>query len=89
MRRRKTNVHEREHTYRKSVIHHTMAMVAAISPRCMHAHNDLIPVQTLAQVLWEARQTAFGQPFELLHHLLAFLHRIEAMDPEHDLHLDL
>ena len=89
MRRRKTNVHEREYTYRKTVVHHAMAVVAGISPGRMHAHNDLIPVQTLAQVLWETRQIAFGQPFKLTHHLPSLLYGVEAMDPEHDLDLDL
>ena len=66
-----------------------MAMVAAISPGRMQAHNDLIPVQTLAQVLWETRQIAFGQPFKLTHHLPSLLYGVEAMDPKHDLDLDL
>ena len=66
-----------------------MAMVAAISSGRMHAHNDLVPPLSLAQVLWKARQTAFGQPFQLLHHLLAPLHRAEAVHPEHDPNLHL
>ena len=66
-----------------------MAMVAAISSGRVQAHDDLVPPLSLAQVLWEACQSTFGQPFELLHHLLAFVHRVEAMDPEHDSYLDL
>ena len=66
-----------------------MAMVAAISPGRMHAHNDLIPVQPLAQVLWKPRQIAFGQPFELLHHLPSLLYGVEAVHPKHDLNLHL
>ena len=64
-----------------------MAMVAAISPGRVQAHNDLVPVQTLAQVLWKASQIAFRQRLEFLHHFLAFLHRVETMDPEHDFDL--
>ena len=89
MRRRKTNVHEREYTYRKPVIHHSMAMVAAISSGRMQAHDHLIPVQTLAQHLWEARQIAFRQPLQLTHHLLAFVYGVEALHPKHNSHLDL
>ena len=48
MRRRRQNVHEREYTHRKTVVHQTMAMVAAISPRYMQSHNHLIPMQSLA-----------------------------------------
>ena len=66
-----------------------MAVVAAISPGRMQSHDDLVPPSVLAQYLREARQVTFGQPLELTHHLLALLHCIEAMDPEHDLHLYL
>ena len=76
-------------TYRKPVIHHTMAVVAAISSRRMQSYYYLIPVSSLTQCLWEARQVAFGQPLDFLHHLLALFHGIETMDPKHDLDLDL
>ena len=42
-------------TYRKPVVHHSMAMVAAISPGCIQAYNDLVPPLSFTQVLWEAR----------------------------------
>ena len=64
-----------------------MAMVATISPGCMQTHDHLVPVQPLAQDLREARQVAFGQPFQLLHHLFALLHRVETMHPKHDFDL--
>ena len=64
-----------------------MAMVAAISPRCIQTYDYLVPPLSLAQVLWEASQTAFGQPFELLHHLPSLLYGVEAVHPEHDLYL--
>ena len=66
-----------------------MAMVAIMSPGRMQAHNHLVPVQPLAQYFREARQIAFRQRLELLHHLLAFVHGVETMDPEHDLNLHL
>ena len=66
-----------------------MAMVAAISPGCIQTYHHLVPPLSLAQVLREASQTAFGQPFELTHHLLTLLHRVEAVHPEHDFDLDL
>ena len=66
-----------------------MAMVAAISSGRVQAHDDLVPVQPLAQYFWKACQVTFGQPFQFTHHFLAFVHCIEAMDPEHDLDLDL
>ena len=64
-----------------------MAMVAIMSPGRMQAHNHLVPVQPLAQYFREARQIAFRQRLELLHHFLAFLHGAETMDPEHDFDL--
>ena len=66
-----------------------MAMVAAISSGRIQAHDDLIPVQPLAQVLWEACQSTFRQRLDFAHHFLVFVHRVEAMDPKHDSHLDL
>ena len=42
-------------TYRKTVIHHTMAMVAAIYSGRVQAHDDLVPPLSIAQVLWKAR----------------------------------
>ena len=66
-----------------------MAMVAIMSSGRVQAHDHLVPVQPLAQDFWKARQVTFRQRLELLHHFLAFVHGIEAMDPEHDLDLDL
>ena len=66
-----------------------MAMVAIMSSGRMQTHDDLVPVQPLAQYFWKACQVTFGQRLELLHHFLAFVHCIEAMDPEHNLDLDL
>ena len=40
-------------------------------------------------MLWQACQIAFGQPLELLHHLLSLVHRVKALDPKHDFHLHL
>ena len=75
-------------THRQPVIHHTMAMVAPISPGGMQPHHHLVPPPIFAQVLWQVCQGAFGQPFQLLHHLLTLLHGIETMDPKHNLDLD-
>ena len=66
-----------------------MAMVAIMSSGRMQAHDHLVPVQPLAQDFREARQVTFRQRLELLHHLFAFVHRVEALYPEHDLDLDL
>ena len=76
-------------THRQPVIHHTMAMVAAISPGHMQPHHHLVPVSIFAQMLWQACQIAFGQPLELLHHLLSLVHLVETMDPKHGLDLHL
>ena len=73
--------------YRKPVIHQTMAVVAAIFPGRMQSHDHLVPVTSLTQYLWKARQVTFGQPFELLHHLPSLLYGVEAVHPEHDLDL--
>ena len=75
--------------YRHPVIHHTMAMVAAISSGRVQTHHHLVPASIFTQCLWEARQVAFGQPLDFLHHLLSLLHRVETMDPKHNLNLDL
>ena len=75
-------------THRQPVIHHTMAMVAAISPGGMQSHHHLVPPPIFAQMLRQACQVAFGQPLELLHHLLSLVHGVKAMDPKHDLNLD-
>ena len=40
-------------------------------------------------MLGQACQVTFGQPLKLLHHLLSLVHGVEAMDPKHDLDLDL
>ena len=72
-------------THRQPVIHHTMAMVAAISPRGMQPHHHLVPVSIFAQVLGKPCEVAFGQPFQLLYQLLALVHGVEAMDPKHNL----
>ena len=64
-----------------------MAMVAPIFPGGMQSHHHLVPPPTFAQVLGKPCEVTFGQPFELLHHLLAFVHSVKAMHPKHDLHL--
>ena len=74
-------------THRQPVIHHTMAMVAAIFPGGMQSHHHLVPPPIFAQVLGKAREITFGQPFQLLHHLLALVHGVETLHPKHDLHL--
>ena len=71
------------------MIHHTVAVVTAISPGCVQPHHHLVPPSVLAQMLWQACQVAFGQPLELLHHLLSPVHGVEALDPKHNFHLHL
>ena len=75
-------------THRQPVIHHTMAMMAPIFPGGMQPHHHLVPPPIFAQVLGKACEIAFGQPFQLLHHLLSFVHGVETMDPKHDFDLD-
>ena len=65
-----------------------MAMMAAIFPGGMQSYHHLVPPSIFAQVLGKAREIAFGQPFQLLHHLLALVHGVETMDPKHNLNLD-
>ena len=71
------------------MIHHTVAVVTAISPGCVQTNHHLVPVSIFAQMLRQACQIAFGQPLELLHHLLSPVHGVEAMDPKHDFFLHL
>ena len=40
-------------------------------------------------MLRQACQGAFGQPLELLHHLLSLVHGVETVHPKHDLDLHL
>ena len=75
-------------THRQPVIHHTMAMVAAISPGGMQPHQHLVPPPIFAQVLGKPCEVTFGQPFQLLHHLLSLVHGVKTMDPKHNLDLD-
>ena len=75
-------------THRQPVIHHTMAMVAPISPGGMQPHHDSVPPPTFAQMLGKPCEVAFGQPFQLLHHLLSLVHGIETVHPKHNLDLD-
>ena len=70
------------------MIHHTVAMMAAISPGCVQTNHPLVPPSVLAQMLGQACQVTFGQPLELSHHLLALVHGVKTMDPKHDLNLD-
>ena len=64
-------------------------MVAAIFSRGAQPQHHLIPPSTFAQVLGKPCQVTFGQPFQLLHHLLAFVHGAKTLHPKHDLDLDL
>ena len=75
-------------THRQPVIHHTMTMVATISPGGMQPYHRLVPPPIFAQVLGKPCQIAFGQSLELLHHLLTFVHGVETLHPKHNLHLD-
>ena len=74
-------------THRQPVIHHTMAMVAPISPGGLQSHHHLVPPPIFAQMLRQICQGAFGQPLELLHYLLSLLHGVETVHPKHNLHL--
>ena len=71
------------------MIHHTVAVVTAISPGCVQPHHHLVPPSVLAQMLGEACQTAFGQPLQLLHHLLSLVHGVKTVHPKHNFHLHL
>ena len=70
------------------MIHEAVAMVAAIFSGGMQPHHHLVPPTTFAQVLRKPRQVAFGQTLELLHHFLSPVHRVETLDPKHNLNLD-
>ena len=83
----KKEYHFKKITHRQSVIEHTVAMVAAIFSRGAQPQHHLIPPPTFAQVLGKPCHVAFGQSLELLDHFFALVHRIETMDPKHNLHL--
>ena len=84
----KKEYHFKKITHRQSVIEHTVAMVAAIFSRGAQPQHHLIPPPTFAQVLGKPCHVAFGQSLQLLDHLLTLIHRIETMDPKHNLDLD-
>ena len=71
------------------MIHETVAVVAAIFPRGVQSHHHLVPPTIFAQMLGEACEVTFGQTLQLAHHLLSSVHSVKAMDPKHDLDLDL
>ena len=71
------------------MIHETVAVVAAIFSGGVQPHHHLVPPTVLAQMLWEACEVTFGQPFQLAHHLLSPVHGVKTMDPKHDLDLHL
>ena len=75
-------------THRQPVIHHTMAMVAAIFPGGMQPHHHLVPPPIFAQVLGEPCQGAFGQPFQLSIHFSPLLVGKNTFHPKHDSDLD-
>ena len=75
-------------THRQPVIHHTVTVVTAIPPGCVLTKHHLVPPSVLAQMLGEACQIAFGQPLQLLHHLLSLVHGVKTVHPKHDLYLD-
>ena len=75
-------------THRQPVIQHAMAMVTPIGPGSMHSYYDLVPMQAFAQVFGIPCHGANGQPFELSHHFLAFVHGVETLHPKHNLDLD-
>ena len=86
---KKKNTTSKKLTHRQPVIEHTVAMVAAIFSRGAQPQHHLIPPPTFAQVLGKPCQVAFGQPFQLSHHLLAFVHGVKTLHPKHNLDLDL
>ena len=69
--------------------HVTVAVVTVGCPGRMQAKHHLVPPLILTEVLWEACDVAFGQPFEFPWQLLPLVHRIKAFHPEHDFHLYL
>ena len=71
------------------MIHEAVAVVAAIFSGGVQPHHHLVPPTVLAQMLRETCQVAFGQPLQLLYHLLSLVHGVEAMDPKHNLNLHL
>ena len=85
-----THHNQKKHffTHRQLAIHHTVAVVTAISPGCVQTNHHFVPVSIFAQMLRQACQVAFGEPLELLHHLLSLVHRVKALDPKHNLYLD-
>ena len=70
------------------MIHEAVAVVAAIFSGRVQPHHHLVPPTVLAQMLRQPCEVAFGQPFQLAHHLLSLVHGVETVHPKHDLDLD-
>ena len=66
------------------MIHEAVAVVTAIFPGCMQTKHNLVPPSVLAQMLGEACQVAFGQPFQLSHHLLSLVYGVKTVHPKHN-----
>ena len=66
------------------MVHET---VTVASSGHMQAKHHLIPPLTLAKMLWEACDVAFGQPFQFLIHFLPLYVGENAVHPKHNLNL--
>ena len=71
------------------MVNATVAVVTRRASWCTQTNHHLRPVSAFAQVFRIAHDRTFRQRLELLDHLLPMVHRVETMDPEHNLHLDL
>ena len=55
----------------------------------MKTNHHLVPPLILSEVLWEAYDIAFGQPFKFSQQRLPLVHSHKTLDPKHDFHLHL
>ena len=57
--------------------------------RNMKTNHHLVPPLILSEVLWEACDIAFGQPFKFSQQRLPLVHSHKTLDPKHNLDLYL
>ena len=69
------------------MVNAAMAVVTGGGLRGVQPNHHLRPMSAFTQVFREAHERTFLQRLKLLDHLLSLVHRIEALDPKHDLDL--
>ena len=71
------------------MINTAVAVVTGGASRGVQSEYHLVPILELTQAFRVPHDAAFRQLFKFLDHLLPLVHRVKAVDPKHNLHLNL